>query len=367
LKVILFANTDWYIFNYRLPLARALKKEGNEVILMSPPGRYSHLLEQEGFRWLSFPLERKRMNPFAEIMTIIQLFFILKSEKPGAVHFFTIKPVLYGSFAAHICGVPKIINAITGLGYIFSNANLILRNLVLCLYRISLHKTSVIFQNPADLDIFVTNKLISKNQAYLIPGSGVDTEIFHLTQEPSGIPVIMLASRLLRSKGIPEFVEAARQIKHENISARFVIVGEPYTDNPDSIMQDELNGWQNEGTIELWGWHDDMADVISKASIVCLPTTYFEGLPRLLIEAGACGRPVVTTDIPGCRMVVINGENGIIIPPGDINALIIALKSLIQNSEMRHAMGHRNREIVERNFSIDMIISKTLELYKYTN
>ena len=363
MKIIFFANTDWYLYNYRLPLARSLRSRGDEVVLLSPPGRYAELLQKEGFRWNIFQIERKGMNPFAELWTIIRLIRFFQKEKPALVHFFTIKPVLYGSIAAHLAGVPTIINAITGLGYIFSDASSILRELVKSLYRISLKNTRVIFQNTNDIEVFIHNHLIAPDQAFLIPGSGVDVNLFHQTPEPVGEPIVILAGRLLRSKGIPEFVNAARQIRAEKISARFAIVGEPYPDNPDSIRQEELNSWQQEGVIEIWGWHDDMADVLSKISIVCLPTTYKEGLPRLLVEAGASGRPVVATDIPGCRMIVRNGENGFIVPPGDQNALLNALKILITNPGLRRSMGIRAREIVEQGFSVNQIISETFEVY----
>ena len=363
MKVIFFANTDWYLYNYRLPLARALKKRGDEVVLLSPPGRYSELLEKEGFRWISFPLERKGMNPIAETLSIIRLVTLFQREKPGLVHLFTIKSVLYGSLAAQITGVPRIVNAITGLGFIFSDAGSFLRRFILWLYRISLLKTRVIFQNTDDLNIFVKNQLITADQAYLIPGSGVDVNQFTPSPEPDGVPVVMLAGRLLRTKGLPEFVEAARRIHQDGVQARFVIVGEPYLDNPDSILPEELDAWEKEGAIEAWGWHDDMAQVIPQTSLVCLPTTYKEGLPRFLIEAGACGRAVIATDIPGCKMVVRDGENGLLIPAGDLLALITALKTLISNPELRKKMGSRGREIVEQEFSVNQVIARTIDVY----
>jgi glycosyltransferase involved in cell wall biosynthesis len=366
MKIILFANTDWYLYNYRLPLARALRARGDELVLLSPPGRYGELLQKDGFRWQPFPLERKGMNPLAELLTIFRLVGVFRNEKPALVHFFTIKAVLYGSIAARLAGVPRIVNAITGLGYIFSDASPLLRLIVTTLYRLSLGGTRVIFQNPDDLEVFIQNRLISRDQAFLIPGSGVDVEVFRPSPEPDGEPVVLLAGRLLRSKGIPEFVEAARRLRGAGIRARFVIVGEPYPDNPDSIQPQELVDWQTEGVVETWGWHDDMAAVIAQAAIICLPTTYKEGLPRLLIEAGACGRPVVTTDIPGCRMVVRNGENGEMIPPGDVSALAAALKTLLDDPALRQKMGRRGREIVEQEFSVNRVIARTLDVYNQT-
>jgi len=363
MKVIFFANTDWYLYNYRLPLARALRERGDIVTFLSPPGNYSDILIKEGFRWLPFNLERKGMNPFSELLTIKRLTNLLRAEKPDLTHFFTIKPVLYGSIAARLSGVPRIINAITGLGYIFSDANSLLRMLVQILYQFSLVHTSVIFQNSDDMNIFLMNKLIRANQAHLIPGSGVDIDIFLPVPEPEDIPVVMLAGRLLRSKGVPEFINAARLFRAEAIPARFVIVGEPYPDNPDSIQLQDLKSWEKEGIIENWGWHDDMAKVIAKSSIICLPTTYKEGLPRLLLEAGACGRPVIATDIPGCKMVIRNYENGILVQPGDFQNLIAALKKLVTDRDLRQRMGARGREIVVNEFSVNYVISQTFNIY----
>jgi glycosyltransferase involved in cell wall biosynthesis len=363
MKIILFANTDWYLYNYRLPLARALRARGDEVVLLSPPGRYGELLEKDGFRWVVFPLARKGMNPLAEVATIFRLWRLLRQEKPDLLHNFTIKPVLYGSLAARLAGVRQIVNAVPGLGIAFAEGQGFLRLIVTTLYRLSLGRTQVIFQNPADRQVFLDRKLISAAQAHLVPGSGVDGEIFHPSPEPAGEPVVLLAGRLLRSKGVPEFVETARRLRGEGIRARFVIAGEPYPDNPDSIEPEELVAWEKEGLIENWGWHDDMAAVIPQAAIICLPTRYNEGLPRLLVEAGACGRPVVATDIPGCRMILRDGENGLMVPPGDLPALVEALKTLLLSPALRERMGKRGREIVEQEFSVAHVIAQTLEVY----
>jgi glycosyltransferase involved in cell wall biosynthesis len=366
MKIILFANTDWYLYNYRLPLARALRARGDEVVLLSPSGRYTEALQKDGFRWQSFPLERKGTNPLSELATIFRLWQVLSHEKPDLLHNFTIKPVLYGSFAARLFGVRRIVNAVPGLGIAFSEEQSFLRLIVSTLYRLSLGGTSVIFQNPDDLNVFVQNKLISTSQAHLIPGSGVDVEVFRPAPEPDGDPVVLLAGRLLRSKGLAEFVEAAKRLRRDGVRARFVIVGEPYPDNPDSIQPGELVDMQNEGSIEYWGWRDDMAEVIPQASIICLPTRYKEGLPRLLVEAGACARPIVATNIPGCRMILRNGENGLMIVPGDLSALVRSLKTLIGDPALRKKMGECGRKIVEQEFSVNGVIARTLDVYNQT-
>ena len=209
MRVLLFANTDWYLYNFRLTLAESLRSEGYEVILLSPPGEYSARLEQAGFKWLAFPLQRRGTNPLVEFATIIRLFGVFRRHKPEIVHFFTIKSVLYGSIAAKLAGVPEIINAIEGLGIAFSETRPWLRAIVILLYRLSMRGTKVIFQNPDDLNVFLKYRLMAKGQSTLIPGTGIDVNVFRPSPEPAGAPVVMLAARLLRSKGVPLFAAAA--------------------------------------------------------------------------------------------------------------------------------------------------------------
>ncbi len=364
MKAILFANTDWYLFNFRLPLARALRAQGYEVLLLSPPGRYTAQMEAEGFRWLPFHLQRKGINPLTELGTISRLVNVYRHEKPDVVHHFTIKPVLYGSIAARLVGIKRILNAVTGLGFAFSEGQRLLQMIVGALYRLSLSQTRVIFQNPADQEVFLQNKLAKPGQTLLIPGSGVDTKIFRFVPEPPGPPIVMLAARLLRPKGIPEFVEAAKRIQREEIPARFVLVGEPDFDNPEAVSQEELSGWEQKKWIEHWGWRDNMPEVISQAAIFCLPTTYKEGLPKTLLEAASSGRPIVATDIPGCRMIVRDEENGFLVKPHDVDDLVDKLIILLKQPALRHQMGIRGREIVEHEFSAEIIIAQTLRAYE---
>jgi glycosyltransferase involved in cell wall biosynthesis len=362
-KVLLFANTDWYLYNFRLPLAQALRSQGNEVCFLSPPGRYSQKIKEAGFSWISFPLQRKGLNPFVELATIFRLVKVFHEQRPDIVHFFTIKPVLYGSIAAKAAGISAVINAVTGLGTAFSESRPLLRSIVTLLYRLSLRGTKVIFQTPDDLDIFLKYRLVTEEQAVVIPGSGVDLDIFRPAPEPSGNPVVMLAGRLLRSKGVPAFALVAKILRERGTNARFVLVGEPYTDNPDTVQQDEIDHWREAGILEAWGWHDDMQQILPQASIVCLPTTYKEGVPRILLEASACGRPVVATDIPGCRFAVRDGKTGILVPPYDISALATALETLLADPDLRRKMGSNGRKVAELEFSQSATIERTIHIY----
>ena len=366
MKVVLFANTDWYLYNFRLPLAESLRRSNMEVVLMSPPGEYASRLEAIGFRWIPFPLSRRGLNPFFELGTIIHLLGVYRRERPDLLHHFTHKCVLYGSLAGRLAGVRVIVNSVTGLGYLFIGNGLlrrILRAVIRVLYRLILGNTQVIFQNEDDRNEFLSRKMIRPGRSHLIPGSGVDVSSFLVTPEPGGEPVVVLAARMLWDKGVGEFVEAARLLHEQGVSARFVLVGEPYVDNPAAIPAAQLEDWKREGSVEWWGWREDMPAVYSGANIVCLPS-YREGIPRSLIEASACARAVVASDVPGCRQAVRHGKNGLLVPVRDVNELARALKKLIGAPELRHRMGAYGRRLVEKEFSSEKIVRATLAVYR---
>jgi glycosyltransferase involved in cell wall biosynthesis len=366
LKVLLFANTSWYLYNFRLPLANTLRDLGNEVVLLSPGEEpYHRLLQEEGFCCLTIPMQRARVNPLSEIQTIWQVIQIYRHERPDIVHHFTVKPVLYGSFAAHLIRIRRIINAVPGLGYLFSNASFkakLLRNFATRVYRIILRNTQVIFQNPDDSSLFIKNKFVEPQQSTLIRGSGVDIDRFLPTEEPLEVPLIVLPARMLWDKGVEEFVDAAISLKAKGILARFALVGNPDPGNPRSIPLDTLEKWNRDGSIEWWGWCEDMLAVYQAANIVCLPS-YREGTPKTLIEAAACGRAIVAADVPGCREVVQNGYNGLLVPVNDSNALAAALHRLIQNPEERREMGKHGRLLAVDEFSTRRVVAETLSVY----
>lgn len=364
-KIILFANTDWYLYNFRLSLARALQARGAEVVLLSPPGEYTPRLTAAGFRWLSFPLSRRGVNPFYELLTIWRLARLYRAERPQIIHHFTVKCVLYGSLAARLAGIRQVINAVTGLGYVFigqSRGICLLRLLVKGLYRFALQGTRVIFQNPDDRSLFLELGLAAEQQSALIEGSGVDTDHFRPLDEPQGEPLVVLPARLLWDKGVAEFVAAAKSLRQNGLAARFALVGDTYRDNPAAVPPEQLRAWQQEGWVEWWGWQEDMREAYRQAAIVCLPS-YREGIPRALVEAGACGRAVVASDVPGCRAVVLPGENGLLAAVRDPAALAGALHRLLKEPELRRRMGKRGREIVEARFSASQVIAQTLQIY----
>ena len=366
MKILYFANTDWYLYNFRLNLARAMRDRGNEVVLMSPPGEYGERLNAEGFRWISFPLSRKGTNPLVELGTLKRLTEVYEREKPDLVHHFTVKCVTYGSLAAKRAGVPYIINAITGLGHVFVGNTLsirLLRFVVSGLYKRAMGGTKVIFQNPDDLNLFLKMGLVNEEQSVLIRGSGIDIERFAPMPEPeTNTPLVVLPARMLWNKGVGEFVKAAHILYDQGVHARFALVGVADSGNPAAVSLIQLGEWQKECVVEWWGWQEDIKVVFAMAHIVCLPS-YREGVPRVLAEAAACTRALVTTDVPGCREIVRDGENGLLVPVRDAPALAGALKKLIEDPALRRRMGLKGREFVEEEFSNKRVVTGTLDVY----
>jgi glycosyltransferase involved in cell wall biosynthesis len=365
LKVILFANTDWFLYNFRLQTAKGLRDAGYDVLLVSPDGEYVARLKAAGFAWREFPISRRGMNPLVELWTIVRLFLLLRQEEPDFLNNYTIKCVIYGSFAAQWANISHVVNTITGLGFVFSNPTKggFLRWLVKQLYRLALKRTNTIFINQDDKALFLRNKMVPQDHCVIIESCGVDIVKFSPAKESSGIPMVLFAGRLLIDKGIQEFIEAARIINEKELAARFVLVGQLDRGNPASISEEQLVEWQQQGLVEYWGWQDDMVKIYHQAHIVCLPA-YREGVPKSLLEAAACEKPLVATDVPGCRAVVNDGENGFLVPSHDSEKLADALTRLIEDKELRENMGKEGRIIVSQRFSDEQVVEQTLAFYQ---
>jgi glycosyltransferase involved in cell wall biosynthesis len=368
LRILLVVNSEWYFWSHRLSLAKTLQSAGCDVLVAASDERgYSESIVAEGLRFIPLRLQRRSMALHWELASIWELFQLYQRERPDLVHHVTIKPVLYGSIAAKAARIPLVINAIPGLGYMFlgSGWHGRLRQLAaLAAYRVALsgQQTRVIFQNPDDRALFVSQNVVSIDRTVLIRGSGVDVSQFVPSPEQSGLPIILLASRLLWDKGVGELVEASRSLKKDGIACRVVLVGVPDPGNPKAIPVSLLERWQAEGVVEWWGLRNDMPEVLQAASIVVLPS-YREGIPKILLEAAASGRPIVTTDTPGCREIVRHGENGLLVPPYDSEALAQALHRLLQDPVLRTQMGMRGRAIATSEFSEVQVIKETLSVY----
>lgn len=367
MKIALVANTDWYLYNFRLSLACALVKRGAQVVFISPPGIYAQRLVAQGFRWIPWTLGRKSMNPFSEIVSIKALTQIYRQEQVNVVHHHTVKAVLYGSLAARLAHIPAVVNSITGLGYLFVSQDLrarLLRGPVKWLYRWGVRRpnSSFIFENQSDRDFFLRHKLAGESNSWLIRSVGVDIERYTAQPELPGTPVALMAGRLLWDKGVGEFVEAARLLK-QRLAVRMVLVGVPDPGNPSSISEGIVNQWVEEGLVEWWGWQDNMPQVLNQGHIVVM-ASYGEGVPTTLIEAAACGRALIGTDIPGCREVIRPEENGLLIPTRDAQALAEAIERLARQPELRASMGQAARQVAESEFADHLVNQATNEVYE---
>lgn len=370
MKKLLFVVNDLNFFvSHRLLLALAAQQQGYQVAVAGPMGPAEGEISQYGFTVHEIPFKRSSMRLKEEINTLLALYQLFKKTKPDIIHLLTIKPILYGCIAACLAGVKQVIAAPTGLGYVFSAKGIrtfVLRNFILAFYFMALRLSGarVIFQNPDDGDLFIRYRLIASKRCTVILGSGVDPDHYTYLIEPAGIPTIILAARLRWDKGVAEFIDAAKAAQAADIKARFVLVGKIDTADPKAITEQQIFAWIEQGICEWWGYQTDMRSVFAKSHIVCLPSKYREGVPKVLIEAAACGKPIVTTDMPGCREIVKDHVNGLLIAPGDSTALWLAIKSLLDNSELRKSMGLQGRQRVIEEFSIHTVISKTLQFYQ---
>jgi glycosyltransferase involved in cell wall biosynthesis len=369
LRILLVVNSEWYFWSHRLSLAKALRDAGCDVVVAASVERgYDESIVAEGLRFIPLRLQRRSIAPYRELASIWELFQLYQRERPDLVHHLTIKPVLYGSIAAKAARIPLVINAIPGLGYMFLGSGWhdgLRQQATLAAYRVALsgQQTRVIFQNPDDRALFVSRRVVPIDRTVLIRGSGVDVSQFVPSPEQSGLPIVLLASRLLWDKGVGELVEASRRLKKDGIACRVVLAGVPDPGNPKAIPVSLLECWQAEGVVEWWGLRNDMPEVLKAASIVVLPSSYPEGIPKILLEAAAAGRPIVTTDTPGCREIVRHGDNGLLVPPFEPVALAQALHRLLQDPVLRAQMGKRGRAIVTSEFSEEQVIKETLSVY----
>jgi glycosyltransferase involved in cell wall biosynthesis len=368
-KLCLVANTDWYLYNFRLALAKEMRNLGWEVVMISPTGPSVPKFDEEGFQWMEWQVDRRGLSISRELQSTLHLAKIYKHEHPLIAHHFTVKPVMYGSLVAYLEKVPAIVNSITGLGYIYLRTGwqgIALRALVMPLYRLALkhRNVRVIFENEDDKRFFIENHLVYETQTTVIEGVGVDVNRYQPQPEVEGKPLVVMPARLLWDKGVGVLVDAARQLReyNEHSPIRIVLVGLPDPGNPASIDETQLQKWIADGLVEHWGFRQDMDEVYRQAHIVCLPSLR-EGLPTVLIEAAAAGRPIVTSDVPGCREVVEHGENGLLIPPGDPAALAEALVLLAGNPTLRHKMGAAGRMKAVNRFANEKIIAATLNVY----
>lgn len=366
-KLLFLVSEDWYFCSHRLPPARLAALAGYKVIVATRVTNCESQIIGEGFEVIPLTLQRKGKNPISEILSVIELISIYRRTQPDVVHHVALKPVLYGSIASLFVKNVAVVNAMAGLGFVFTSRQTlarILRPIVTKMFRtlFRLSKSILILQNSDDSELLIQSGAVSGERVRLIRGSGVDVNAFVPIDEPFGVPVVLMASRLLWDKGVAEYVDAARILIDRGCKARFVLVGSSDDENPASIPVQQIQDWVEKGLLEYWGHRSDMNDVLGMANVVCLPS-YREGLPKVLLEAASCQRAIVATDVPGCREIVRDGENGLLVPPRDAESLAKALEVLLGDPLRRKAMGIEGRRMVESDFSDKSVAIATVAIY----
>ena len=365
-KILYFVTEDWFVCSHWLPQITAAHANGYDVYVLTRVARHREIIEARGATVIPLNIVRSSRNPLRELQLIREIAAVYSEIRPDLVQHIALKPVIYGTLVAAMTGTRRVINYMAGLGWLFTArnhlANLLRQPMGLVLSRL-LKRGHVIVENPSDFR-HVTGMGLAPERITLIPGAGVDMNEFAPTPEPEGVPLILMAARMLWSKGVGEFVGAAELLQQRGVSARFVLAGSPDDENPASVPATRLEAWQQDGLVEWWGRCEDMASVFAKTSIVCLPTSYGEGVPKVLIEAAAAGRAIVATGIPGCREIVREGVNGLLIPEHDPVALADALEKLLTDRPLRLQMGERGRQIAEKDFSQEHVVRLTLNLYE---
>lgn len=367
-KIAFIINNTDFLLSHRLPVILGAQKKGFQVHVIAPDSSTNQILKKHNVISHDIFLSRGGNNPFVDLVTLFQLIKILKQINPDIVHLVTIKPTLYGGIASRIAKVPHVVAAVSGLGTVFLSKGLMSgfrRILVTRLYRCALRHNNikVIFQNPDDRKLLIDADILSISDSSLIRGSGVDLEKYPFLPEDNHGNTVVMASRLLRDKGIYEYIEAARLLKQRKISVNMKIIGSPDPCNPTSVTEEELNKWKSENIVEFCGFRSDIAEQYAEANIVCLPS-YREGLPKCLVEAAACGRAVVTTDVPGCRDAIEANVTGMLVNVRDAKSLANAIEYLLNNPEKRIGMGKAGRLLAENEFSIEYIVDQHLSIYK---
>ncbi len=361
MKIAFLSHFDLNLYLFRLPIMKSLISDGHKVYAIVPSGTYTEQIKSHGIMHIDYQIHRQSLNPFNEIKTIKNIKNAVKKISPDILHTFMHKPNIYGNFS----GAKNIINTVTGLGSFFIQNDLkskLVRTIIEHLYKYSAKNAKrVIFQNYDDLNYFVSKKIISEQKAVLIKSSGVDTEFFHPLSKNLQLikglkldtkPVVLMIARILRDKGVEEFIKAAEILKDK---ANFIYVGDIDKGNKNAFMPDFKN-------VRFLGFRDDIKEIISISDIVVLPS-YREGTPRTLLEAGAMAKPLVTTDAPGCREVVVDGYNGFLVPVKDCKTLAEKIKILIENENLRKKFGNNSRELIKKEFDIKIVVQKYLELY----
>ena len=368
-RILFLINEDRYFVSHRMDLARAARDAGCRVAVATRVTSYEPTIRDEGFDIFPVRLRRGLHGPLRELIAFLDLVRLYRRLSPDLVHNIAIKHVIYGSLAARLAGITLVVNSVTGLGSMFTQSAgryRALSALAMSLLRATLRRpgTRTIFQNPEDRDQFIAAGLVAPQGAVLIRGSGVDLVRFAPRRRAEGTAVAILPARMLWNKGVGDFVEAARLLRKDRIPVRCALAGMVDVESSLGIPSAQLEEWDREGAVEWWGDQADMPAVYARTEIVVLPSYYGEGVPKVLLEGAAAGRPLIASDINGCREIVRDGENGLLVPARDVGALARAIRKLVEDPALRDQMGAAGRRIVAEHFSVEQVARETLETYR---
>lgn len=365
-KTLVFLLTeDWFFASHFWVRGLAAKAAGWRVVLVAHESEATARIRASGIEVVPVAFIRRRLNPFAELMFAGRLAQVYRALKPDILHHIALKPIVIGGLAARFAGIKTIVNAPVGLGFVFSSDKFLakfLKPLVSLGLRLTLtpRGARVVFENPDDLAALSKAGMVRPDAAVLIRGAGVNIEEFSPAPEPAGPVRVILIARMIREKGVADFVEAARLLHGQ---AEFLLAGAPDPGNPNTITETELRAWEAEGLVTWLGPRRDVAALLQTVHIAVQPSTYREGLPKSALEAMAAGKPLVATDIPGCREAVIDGETGFLVPPRNPAKLAEAIKTLIDSPQLRKDFGAAARLRAEQNFADGIICAQTLLVY----
>jgi glycosyltransferase involved in cell wall biosynthesis len=372
MKFAFFANTDWYLYNFRLSTALRLQAEGHEVVMISPPGEFGERFAKHGFRWVPLSMDRASLNPLRELVTLSHLIRVLRREQPDLLHNFTLKCAIYGALAARLAQVPATVNAVAGMGYVFTSDRMkarVLRPLVKLLLRTTLgsKQSLLILQNPDDAAAFTEAGLVEPQKIRLIRSSGVNTTRFHPSNRADRSDKrlrVLLAARLLWEKGVQEFIDASALLREQGRQVQFLLAGTPDPGNPRSVSPATVQRWSDDGLVNWLGHVDDMPALLSEVDVMVLPSYYREGVPKCLIEGAASGLAIITTGLPGCREVVAqDGIDGLRVEPRDALMLAKRIIELDDDRELLMRLGRNARQKALAEFDERSVIQRTLDVY----
>lgn len=372
MKILYIINEPWFFLSHRLPIALAAQEQGYRVHVATRTGEAVQEILDKGFVHHEITLSRNGSSIPSELNSLLTIWKLINNVKPDVLHLVTIKPVLYGGIASRFTSVNKVVAAVSGLGTLFLAEGVkadLKRKIGVGLYRFALRskKTTVILQNPDDKQLLIDLKAVKADQTTLIRGSGIDLSTFQsIPENLNDTPVVTFAARLLFDKGLAEYIEAIRLLNKKGVVANYQIVGDLDLGNNTSATEQDIEEWKAIPNLVVLGYQKDMSTVFRDSNVVVLPS-YREGLPKVLIEAAACGRAVITTDVPGCRDAIEENKTGLLVPVKDSKELANAIEKLVTDTELRVEMGIAGRQLAEREFAIEKVIEQHLSIYQQTN